>query len=71
MTEKKKVYFGRSQLDTIALWLRHSDIPQVHLKAFCYQVIPKMLEHNTAFNYERFFSMVTGEKYKGINYNEN
>ena len=54
----------------LAKWIRNTEIPEKYKKQLCYDLLPQMLMDNTAFNYEQFFTMTTGEKYRGVNYGE-
>lgn len=54
----------------LALWIRLSNIPEMHKKKLCMDMIPLMLQDNPTINYRQFYTMAVGETYKGINYDK-
>ena len=63
--------YQKRHVDMLAKWIRYSSIPLIHKKKLCYEIIPQMVADNTSLNYPRFFTMATGERYRGEQYNEN
>lgn len=62
--------YEKRHVKMLALWIRLSNIPEMHKKKLCMDMIPLMLQDNPTINYRQFYTMAVGETYKGINYDK-